>query len=805
MHAKLADAIALWRRGAVQDAERACTALLVQSADATEARALLAQIYSDRGEFRAASEQLQRIVQRQPRDAASWRRLGDAQFAAQAYAAAAKSFQHAIELEPHHPRAHNNLGRALAQLSQFKAAIESYRRAIELEPTYAIAHNNLGMALDGDGQRDEALACYERALSLNPNFVEALGNQGNTLLRLERGQEALVYFERALALQPANVTLLCNCGNAFAQQREHGRALACHDEALRLMPDLPLALRGRANALKASRHFDEALACYGRAVALEPEDLEARLNQASLYLDLERWGEAIACCNQILEQHPAAPRALFLRGTALSLQIPRRYEEAIADFTRLYELDPEGMHVLGILLHTCGQVFDWSNTALVPKALQATRAGQSVVTPLEMLALSDDAALQLQCATTCVTKLHAPAPTPLWRGERWQNPKIRIAYISADLHAHPLSYLMVGVFERHDRERFEILGISLRAPSGDPFGARVLSSVDLFLDVSAQTDQQAAQLLRDLKVDIAVDLMGITRSHRLDILGYRPAPVQVNYLGYPGSCGAPYIDYILADDFIIPHASQRHYSEQVVYLPDCFQANDDRRGLPARIPSRAEAGLPERALVFCSFNSCYKIQPEMFELWCRLLLARPESVLWMLAESDLAQANLRRIAASHGIDPSRILFGARAQYGEHLARLQLADLFLDSFPFTAGATASDALWAGVPVLTCAGEAFASRMAGSLLRTLGLPELITIDLASYELRALELSASPPTLRALRERLAANRATSALFDTERFCRHLESAYDTMHQRHQRGESPTSFAVAPLPRPEQSCVHP
>jgi predicted O-linked N-acetylglucosamine transferase (SPINDLY family) len=432
------------------------------------------------------------------------------------------------------------------------------------------------------------------------------------------------------------------------------------------------------------------------------------------------------------------------------------------------------------------------------EAALAVLDGKPLINPLSLLSVSDNAALQLRCARTNIATTHPPAAAPIWRGERWSNQKIRIAYVSGDLREHPLSYLMIGTFEKHDRDRFEVLGVSLRPPVNNAFGARILNALDLFIDVQNQSDQQVAQLLHEMKVDIAVDLMGNTRGQRMDIFGHRPAPVQVNYLGFPGTSGAPYFDYILADKFVIPPQLREHYSESVVYLPECFQANDDRRAIAPANLSRADAGLPGSGFVFCSFNSCYKITPAMFELWCRLLRARPESVLWMLAESPLAQANLAREALSRGVDPQRLIFAERAPYDQHLARLSLADLFLDSLPFNAGATASDALWAGLPVLTCAGEAFASRMAGSLLRAVGLPELIAPDLATYEQWALELSESPQALAALRARLAVNRGTQPLFNTARFCRHLEAAYTTMYERHQRAEAPTHFSVPPVAAP-------
>ena len=794
MAANLANAIQLWRHGHAQQAERACTALLTGSPDAPAVRSLLAEIYSARGQFRAASEQLQRAADLQPRDGATWRRLGDAQFASADYSAAEASFRKAIALDRRHPRAHNNLGRTQAAQGRHEAAAECFRRAIELDSSYAIAYNNLGMALAELGALDEALHSYERALALNPKFLEALSNQGNALLRLQRAERALDSFEQALLISPGNGTVLCNCGNALLQLRRYAAARACFDRALALIPDFVPALLGRASLFKLSRRHTDALALYQRLTVLAPDNLEARCNEAGLLLDMERFEAAVECCDRILKAHPNCVEALLIRGLAFNYRGGAHYAEGARTFARMYDLAPH-TPALGLLIYASSMTFDWSRPELRGEAERLTREQLPVITPLALLAVTDDATLQLQAARSSIALYHPAAP-PLWQGERWQNPRIRLAYISGDLRDHALAYLMVGVFEKHDRERFEVLGVSLREPLDNPIGRRVLNSLDLFLDVHEQSDLQAAQLLRQMQVDIAIDLMGITHSHRLGIFAHRPAPIQATYLGYPGTTGAPYIDYILADEFLIPPSSRAHYGEHVVGLPECFQANDDRRFWPDGSARRAQFGLPENVFVLCSFNSCYKITPEMFDIWCRLLHARPHAVLWLLAESAIAEQNLYRNAEQRGIDPSRLILARRSSYEDHLARLQLADLFLDSFPFNAGTTASDALWAGLPLLTCAGRAFASRMAGSLLHALGLPELIATDLAIYEQRALELIDCPELLGALRDRLARRREAACVFDTQRVCRHLESAYQLMYERQQRGEPPAPLQVPRLP---------
>lgn len=324
-------------------------------------------------------------------------------------------------------------------------------------------------------------------------------------------------------------------------------------------------------------------------------------------------------------------------------------------------------------------------------------------------------------------------------------------------------------------------------------GQRIAAAFERFVDASRMTDAEVAALMRELEVDIAIDLTGYTQDNRTAIFAARPAPVQVNYLGFPGGMGAGYMDYIIADAFVIPPAARPHYAEQVVHMPHCFQGNDEQREIAAHRPGREEAGLPESGFVFCAFNNVYKITPPLFDVWMRLLRAVPDSVLWLAVDAPAVRRNLAAEASRRGVEPGRVVFSPRVPYREHLARMGLADLFLDTLPFNAGTTASDALWAGLPVLTCSGEAFAARMAGSLLTAVGLPELITYDLDDYEALALKLATTPALLADIRARLASNRTTSPLFDTEQFCRHLETAYRTMWERQQRGEPPADLWVA------------
>ncbi|HEX3483611.1 MAG TPA: hypothetical protein VHT51_01035, partial [Micropepsaceae bacterium] len=385
-------------------------------------------------------------------------------------------------------------------------------------------------------------------------------------------------------------------------------------------------------------------------------------------------------------------------------------------------------------------------------------------------------------------------PNPLWHGEAYRHDKIRIAYISTDFRAHAVAFLIVGCFEHHDKSRFETTAISLHPDDGSETRQRIVAAFDRFIDVQAMSDAAVAAKLRELEIDIAIDLNGYTGDARTGILGHRPAPVQVNYLGYPGTMGAPYMDYLIADPMVIPSQDRVHYSEKIVYLPHGYQANDRKRRIAERTPTRHEAGLPETGFVFACFNNTHKIGPEMFDIWMRLLRDVEGSVLWLFEDNAEAAHNVKRETVARGVSAERVIFAPRVMPPEHLARTRLADLFLDTLPYNAHTTASDALWMGLPIVTCPSTTFPSRVAASLLHAIGMPEMVTSSLAEYEALAGALARDPVRLAAIKAKLIRNRDTEPMFDTARFTRYLEAAYTGMWERHQAGLPPESFAISP-----------
>lgn len=748
-----------------------------------------------RGELAQAEDLYLQVLAAHPQHAPSWHLLGSLALRAGAASRACELIEKSIEANPTFAAAHLELGNALRLAGRPEPALASFDRAIELKRDLVEAHFNKAVVLQELQRWEAALISYERTLKLQPNFMIALYNRAVLLGALQRPEESLAAYDRCLKASPTHVESLSNRGVLLLELERPEEALASFDRALQLAPHLSKALNNRGNALQRLHRLQEAVASFDRAIAVEPQFFEALRNRGGALRKLGLAEAALASLDAALQIRPDPATLLDRAETLIDL---RRYAAAIACLNRLLELAPETGYARGLRLHLQGLACDWrGHEQNVRELIAATNAGVRADFPFPFLSVTDSLSAQACCAQAFAADKFPPSRAPLWRGKRYRHQKIRIAYVSGDLRQHAVSALLAGVFEKHDRRRFETIAISLRPAEQSLLGLRIRAAFDSFVDVSRMSDRAAAVLMHERQIDIAIDLMGFTQGSRTAIFAHRPAPVQVNYLGFPGTMGAAYMDYIVADDFLIPAARRGHCTEKVVCLPECFQANDDRRAFAPDTPPRRLFGLPDFGLVFCCFNNHYKINPACFAVWMRLLRSVPGSVLWLVAEEPSVQANLRGEARNHEVDPERLIFADRIAYDDHLARLRCADLFLDTLPFNAGTTASDALWAGVPLVTCAGEAPAARMAGSLLTAVGLPELITGSLEAYEALALELATTPSMLADLRSRLARNRLTSPLFDSERFCRHLESAYLAMWERSESGKPPQSFSVQALPR--------
>lgn len=827
MQALLDEAAALHRRGALGEAADCYTHALGR--DPANATALyhLAQICCQQARFAEGVDLLRRALAVAPSARAhvllgrALAELGNAQ-------EALASFDRAIVLDGAHAGAHGNRGDALAGLGRLKEATESYRRAIAIEPAALENWCNLGAAQAELGLHDEALASYERVIALEPSFLQAHLIRGKLLTVLGRHAEALASYDRALAVAPRDVAALTGRADALAALKRPADALAALDAALAVVvPDADM-LSNRAFLLHALNRHDEALAnveqaleidanhaeawvnhgvllsdlarhaeaiaSYDRALAASPGHVRAFCNRSKAQFALGRHSEALASADQALAIEPAHVESLYARGHALDRL--RRYAEAIAAFEGVLELAPSHPHALAYLAASHAAICAWEQSAAVGgKLFDAITAGTVIAPAHSLIQLSAPSDVMLINARRCVaSEIHPSSPLDLTPG-RNDSDKIRVAYLSGDFRAHATAYLMSGLFECHDRNRFEIIGLSCGPDDRSDVRARIVNAFDHFHDLQNVSDRDAAALIRRLGIDIVVDLAGHTEHARLGILQYRPAPVQASYLVYPGTVGADFLDYIIADRIVLPLDQQQFYAEKIVHLPDCYQVNDRKRVIAAQPASRADVGLPPEGFVFCCFNNNYKIGQPVFEVWMRLLDRVPVSVLWLLRDNIGARDNLCREAAARGINPARLIFAERASQSAHLARHRLADLFLDTPGCNAHTTASDALWAGLPILTCIGSTFAGRVAASLLHAIGLPDMVTDTLEAYDALALRLAREPKALAEIRQRLEQNRLTYPLFDTERFARHIERAYETMREYQRQGRGPQSFSVAPL----------
>ncbi|HEX4532931.1 MAG TPA: tetratricopeptide repeat protein [Rhizomicrobium sp.] len=562
-----------------------------------------------------------------------------------------------------------------------------------------------------------------------------------------------------------------------------------YDRAIAIKPAFADALLNRGDAMFSLERYDEAASAYGSAIAVRPGNARAHYSQGNALYELGHLDEAVTAYGRAIEQKPDFATAFANRGNALSRL--KRFQEAFASYDVAFKLNPQLPYVEGSRLYAKAHLCDWNDFDAEHARLSArVRAGTPVAWPFAFLTFSDSPADQLKCAEICVDDRYPAISKPFWNGERYKHDKIRLAYISADFGDMPMPALMTEIFEEHDRAGFEVSAISLGPDCQTETRIRLERAFDTFVDARASTDQQVAALIREMEIDIAIDLMGFTTGARTGIFAHRPAPVQVSYLGFPGTMGATYVDYILADRVVIPRELQSAYSEKIAYLPGSYIPNDSKREVAAKTPSRRELQLPDDAFVYCCFNSPHKLTPEMFQTWMRILRQVDGSVLWLLKGCATSVENLRREALQSGIAPERLIFAPRIAAEDHLARHRQADLFLDTRPYNAHTGAIDALWMGLPVLTCTGSTFASRVSASALVTIGLSELVVNSLDAYERSAIQLASEPARLATLKAKLARDGKSTPLFDAQRAARDLEAAYRVMWRRYQNGEKPKGF---------------
>lgn len=641
------------------------------------------------------------------------------------------------------------------------------------------------------GNLESADLSLRRVLQTDSKNLPALHILGLIKASQSNYREAAGYLARAARVHPNDASIQYNLAKALSDSGNDKDALVHHKKAVTLAPNNPEAWLSYGKTASNLGRYEDALVWYGNALSLKPDYAEAALNKGATLKELERYAEAIAFAEEALSINPNLAEAWSNKG--VSLKALKRYDEAIAHYDKALSLKPDIDWVSGDLLHMKMKICSWSGLAeALENISKKVVANEKVINPFALLALNDDALLHKKSSEIYTQSRY---PFNLVLGpilKRPQSQKIRVGYFSADFHNHATGYLMAELFELHDKSQFELVGFSFGPKTNDEMRIRLGRSFDKFIEVGGKSDFEVAKLSRDLNIDITVDLKGFTQDARTGIFAHRAAPIQVNYLGYPGTMGADYIDYIIADRTLIPLESQSCYSEKVVYLPNSYQVNDRKRLISDRQFTRQELGLPENGFIFCCFNNNYKILPATFEGWMRILKAVEGSVLWLFQDNAWAVDNLKKEAEKQGIAPDRLVFAERLPLPEHLARHCKADLFLDTAPYNAHTTTSDALWAGLPVLTLMGESFASRVAASLLNAIGLSELITSTQEEYETLAIELALNPKKLTDTKLKLANNCLTAPLFNTPLFTKNLEAAYIKMMEQYQADLQPDHIAI-------------
>jgi len=693
-------------------------------------------------------------------------------------------YNRVLALQPNHPVAHFNIGNLHRYAGRLEDAEISYKRVLAVAPDDAKSLNNLGLVYEQQGRLEEAAACFKQALALGTDRAQARNNLGNVLRAQGRVEEAVTCYEQAIAESPNHVDAYVNLGIARIEQGRHDQAEALYKKALLLDARNFEAHCNLGTLLKLQGRLPEAVTQYRRALDADPNRDVAHVALADAYRRIGDLEPAIACYRKAIKLKPENADAHYELSETLKLQ--GELEGALESYAQSLALKADHLPALSGMIHVRQHVCDWGGIEELWQRLHAAIAagGDGSISPFAVMSMPTSPAEQLACARTWAHRELRPfalsrAGLGFDFSARGPRERLKIGYLSWGFHRHATAYLMAQLFELHDRDRFEVFAYACGPDDRSAVRARLRSTCEHFIDVSQDSHFATARRIHGDGVDILVDLTGYTLGARPQILALRPSPIQANWLGYPGTMGTECVDYLIADPFIVPREQEPFYAEKVVWLPDCYQINDRNRAVSDRVPSRGECGLPDGALVFCCFNQAYKILPETFDRWMRILRGVPGSVLWLAEANPQATGNLRRAAAERGVAAERLVFASRKDLPEYLVQYRLADLALDTFPYTSHTTASDALWMGCPLVTRTGETFASRVAGSILVNAGLRELVTESAADCERKVLELATSPGRLSDIRRRLQASRDTCPLFDTPRLVRNLEAIYEQMFE--------------------------
>ena len=701
-----------------------------------------------------------------------------------------KSYQKTIEINPNFAQAYNNLGNVFNQLGKTKAGIECFEKAIEINPNFAEAYNNLGNLYKDLQQHDNAFQSYKKAIGIHPNIAEVHNNLGNVLKDLEQYDDAIQSYKKAIEINPEFAEAYYNLGATLRQLRQMDEAVINLKKAISIRSNYAEAYNNLGSCFTLLGNMNSAIDSYQKALDINPDYAEAYNSLGNALNLLGKVKAGIKCFEKAISIDPNFAEAYNSLGNAYKKTKQR--EKSLVLFKKAMTIKPNMDFILGDILNSKMHLCEWDETQ---KLLEDTRKkivnNEKVIEPFNLMGLIDDPALQIKAQRLRITGDHPKSNILPAIDQYPKHPKIRIGYFSADFREHPVGYLTAELYELHDRDHFEVHAFSFGPDTKDEMNLRIKAGVDHFHDVNKLSHKEIALFARSLEIDIAIDLGGLTAEARTDVFAMSAAPIQLSYIGYLGTMGADYYDYLIADPVMIPKESQKYYAEKIVYLPS-FQVNDSTDLPPEITLTRKDVSLPEEGFVFCCFNNTYKFTPTIFDSWARILKQVENSVLIVYANNETSKANLSEEIKHRGVDPSRLIFGDSLPKPKYLARYRTADLFLDTHPYNAGTTASDALKMGLPMITYLGNCYQARMGASIVSALNLPELITHSLEEYEALAIELATNPEKMQAIKDKLASNLTTAPLYNTKLFVKNLESAYTTMYERYHEGLEPDHIYV-------------
>ncbi len=791
MIAQFEAAVALHNAGQFDQAKNAYESIITACPNHAEAMHNLGLLFVQRGMFADAVIWMRRATETNPNQPIYFSNYGNVLQDLGRWAEAVPQYQKAITLDPNYADPSYNLGNALQKINQHEAALENYRRAIAINPMWAEAHLNYGNAYDALARYEEALQCYDKVIECNPTYSGGYINRSNVLAKLGRHAEALAGYDQATKLGGDAYTAYIKAGEILLEKNQCDAAVEKCNLAIKLRPSDPSAYLLLGRIYFFVRNLENAVQCFRRASELKPDSADAYNGLGLAYVKAGYFKDSQAFFRKALEINPQMYIARINLGD--SYFVEGDLQSALEAFQGL----DFGIQPLGLMQFFKQQLGDWSTYDIdrdnFIKRIRAPRVMGITEDPWHVQRISDSPSLAKDVAQNFFNNATRAMPKVPPLEKRAPGKKIRIGYFSPDFRDHAVSHLTLQLLESHSRDKFETYAFAFgySAPT-DTLRPKLVKAFDHFIDINQKNDLEVINLARELKIDIAIDLAGITSESRVAIFAGRAAPIQVNYLGFTGTLGSSCHDYIITDPVVAPDDSLEHFTEKVVHIP-CVMPYDSRHDIEAKMPTRESAGLPAEGFVFCSFNQCFKITPEIFDSWMRIMLKVPRSCLWINQARPQAMTNYKKEAEARGVSPDRIIFAPRVTEMEgHLARLKCADLFLDTFPYNAHTSAIDALWAGVPLITRMGGTFASRMAGSLVKSIGLGDLIVRDIEEYEALAVDLANNPAKLSAIRQRLSQNRLSHPLFNSQLYLRSYEQALSIMHERHYEGLPPVHFKV-------------